>query len=101
MATKAAKESEIEQANWHWRNTMRPVRFFNLDARAGLPFFFLLIYARPITLVMTLLMTVIFWVLERMGLTFPCALRALRVWIVGQARPGWVLYRHRRMRDYG
>lgn len=101
MATKAAKESEIEQSNWHWRNTMRPVRFFNLDARAGLPFFILLVYARPVTLALTLLMTAMFWFLDRRGLTFPCALRALRVWLIGNGRPAWVIYRRRHMRDYG
>ncbi len=101
MVTKAVKESEIEQANWHWRNTMRPVRFFNLDARAGLPFFVLLIYARPVTLVLTIAITAVFWFLERTGLTFPCALRALRVWLIGEVRPAWVPYRRRRMRDYG
>ena len=38
---------------------------------------------------------------ERRGLTFPAALRAIRVFIIGRDRPGWVSYRHRRMKDYG
>jgi intracellular multiplication protein IcmT len=101
MVTKAVKESEIEQANWHWRNTMRTVRFFNLDARAALPFFILLVYARPITLFLTLLITAVFWFLERKGLSFPSALRALRVWLIGERRPAWITYRRRRMHDYG
>ena len=27
-----------ERENWHWRNSMRPVRFFMMDARAAIPF---------------------------------------------------------------
>lgn len=96
-----AQENQMEKTNWHWRNTMRPVRFFNFDARAALPFCALLVYARPITLFITIVTTIIFWWLERRGLTFPSALRALRVWMIGQERPGWVVYRRRRMKDYG
>ena len=97
----SAEDALIEKRNWHWRNTMRPVRFFSLDARAALPFFALLVYARPITLVLTIIITMIFSMLERRGLTFSSAMRALRVWIVGQNRPAWVSLRRRRMRDFG
>ena len=47
----ANKEIEAiqDQVNWHWRNSMRPVRFFAFDARAAFPFFLLLLYARLIT----------------------------------------------------
>lgn len=96
-----AEENQLEKTNWHWRNTMRTVRFFNLDARAGLPFFALLIYARPVTLFITLLVTGIFYYVERKGLTFPSALRALRVWLIGQKRPAWFSLRHRQMKDFG
>lgn len=95
------RENEIEQANWHWRNTMRSVRFFNLDARAGLMFFILLIYARPVTLFLTVATTLVFRFLEMKGLTFPAALRALRVWIVGERRPAWSSRYTRRMKDFG
>ena len=37
-----------EQVNWHWRNSMRPVRFFNFDVKAAIPLFFLLFYARQV-----------------------------------------------------
>lgn len=100
MAT-AQDDLEIEKKNWHWRNTMRPVRFFALDARAALPFFVLLVYARPITFAITATVVVFFWLLERRGLTFPSALRSIRVWLVGDRRPGWFAYIHRRMRDFG
>ena len=35
----AAQEVENlqEKMNWHWRNSMRVIRFFTFDARAALP----------------------------------------------------------------
>jgi hypothetical protein len=38
----------------------------------------------------------VFWILERRGLTFEAALRALRSWIVGRKRPA-ILKKYRRM----
>lgn len=97
----AADDTAVEKANWHWRNTMRPARFFNLDARAALPFLVLLVYARWITLIVTCLLTLFFYILEQRGLTVPAALRSIRVWFVGDFRPAWYTYAHRRMRDFG
>lgn len=97
----AEDDTIVEKANWHWRNTMRPARFFNLDARAALPFMLLLVYFRPVTLFLTVVVTAVFYYLETKGLTFPAALRALRVWFIGRDRPAWFSIRHRRMRDYG
>ena len=97
----AAEDTEIERQHWHWRTSMRPVRFFNLDARAALPFFILLFHFRITTLVLTVFITIIFHVLEHFGLPFPCALRSLRVWIVGYNRPAWVSARHRKLKDFG
>lgn len=90
-----------EKMNWHWRNSMRPVRFFGLDARAAIPFCVLLFYFRPITLALTVILTMIFVFLERRGLTFSASLRAFRRWILGQRRPAWLSYRRRRFVDYG
>lgn len=90
-----------ERANWHWRNTMRPVQFFNIDARAAIPFLLLLVYFRPITLFLTFSSTIIFIALEKRGLTFPSALRAFRSWLNGQKRPAWIAVRRRRFRDFG
>ncbi len=56
----AADDTQVEKANWHWRNSMRPARFFNLDARAALPFLLLLVYFRPISLLITLIVTMAF-----------------------------------------
>lgn len=90
-----------EKVSWHWRNSMRPVRFFNIDARAALPFCLLLVYFRPITIFLTVVSTILFIALEKRGLTFPSALRAFRSWVNGQSRPGWVIRRHRKLVDYG
>jgi intracellular multiplication protein IcmT len=92
---------DVQDQGWHWRNTMRPVRFFNLDARAALPFCVLLVYFRIVTLVLTIVITLIFWFLEKRGLIFSSAMRALRLWIVGDWRPAYMPFRYRRMRDYG
>ncbi len=100
MAT-AQDDLEVEKKNWHWRNTMRPVRFFNLDARASLMFFVLLVYCRPVTIILTIIVVAIFRILEHRGLTFPAALRSLRSWLVGDRRPGWYTYAHRRLKDFG
>ena len=97
----AADDTLEEKANWHWRNTMRPVRFFGLDARAALPFCILLVYFRPISVFLTVVITIVFVQLERQGLVFDAALRAFRSWLLGQRRPAWISLRRRRMVDYG
>lgn len=95
------EDTADERANWHWRNTMRPVRFFALDARAAIPFFILLFQFRIITLVFTLVSTIVFMMLEKRGLAFDAALRAFRSWLLGQRRPAWISYRRKRMIDFG
>jgi intracellular multiplication protein IcmT len=89
-----------DQLNWHWRNTMRPVRFFNLDARAVLPFCVLIIWARPVTLALCIMITMIFWGVEKTGLTLPASLRKLRALVVGDRRPALRLTRYRRFREF-
>tara|TARA_R110002124_G_scaffold287216_1_gene471373 strand:+ start:59933 stop:60229 length:297 start_codon:yes stop_codon:yes gene_type:complete len=90
-----------EQVNWHWRNTTRPLRFFSMDSRAALPYLILLPYARPVTLVFCVLSTITFILLEKHGLTFPSAIRALRASLVGEKRFALNRVRRRRFRDYG
>lgn len=90
-----------EQLNWHWRNSMRPVRFFNFDARAIIPFCVLLFYARISTLVISVVVTLFFWILEKKGLTFPAAIRSSRLFIFGNYRPGLTKFRHRKLKDFG
>ncbi|MBL4588915.1 MAG: IcmT/TraK family protein [Alphaproteobacteria bacterium] len=100
MAHNEAQE-QIDKMNWHWRNSMRPVRFFNFDARAALPFFLLLLHARWGTLFIVMFSTFIFWILEKNGLTFSSALRRLRLFFSGHDRPALMTFKKRRLRDYG
>jgi len=95
------EDTADEKVNWHWRNSMRPVRFFAMDVRAAIPWAVLLVYARPWTIFLAIATSVIFTSLEKRGLTFPCAMRALRSWFVGQKRPAWIQYRRRKFVDYG
>lgn len=90
-----------EQQGWHWRNTMKIVRFFNFDARAGFFVVLLLVHARLWTLGLLITVLMVFWILERKGLTFMAALRSLRVWVLGPYRPAWIWTRRRKLRDTG
>ena len=86
---------------WHWRDTMRIIRFFGLDARAVLPFCVLIVYLRPVSLAICLLSTVAFVYLEKKGFTVPSAMRAFRVWIIGKKRPAVLSIHKRKFNDYG
>lgn len=98
----ATDDTIQEKANWHWRNTMMPVRFFNLDARAAIPFCLLLLRLTSLPLwTLALVNLFVFRYLERKGLTFPAAMRAIRSKINGPVRPAWISLRHRSLRDFG
>lgn len=99
----AAQELDnlTEKVNWHWRNTMRTVRFLAFDARAALPLPLLLVYARTSTFMLMIASLLLFRYLERKGLTFPSALRSMRSWLVGKDRPGWIGVETRKFIDYG
>jgi intracellular multiplication protein IcmT len=86
---------------WHWRNTMKPARFFHFDARVSYFLLLVLLHARLWTLELMLAVGCIFWILERKGLFFAAALRALRVWFIGKYRPAWIFSRRRKMLDTG
>lgn len=94
-----------DKLNWHWRNSMRTVRFFAFDARASITFPLLLVYARPSTIILTVVVLFFFRFLEQRGLTFPAALRTFRgevnslFW--GEERPGWVGAYRRSFKDFG
>ncbi len=89
------KEIENIEAklNWHWRDSMRTIRFFSFDARCAILVPVWLLYLRWSTIIISIIVFYIFRYLENKGLTFPTALRALRCWMVGNDRPGliWVL----------
>lgn len=93
--------AEGSDYGWHWRNSMKPVRFFRFDARAGFCFIILLIHARVWTLCLTAVVFAIFWVFERKGLSFSAAVRAIRLWFIGPYRPAWIYSRRRKMLDTG
>lgn len=90
-----------EQLNWHWRNSMRPIRFFSLDARSALPLCFLLPFPRVTTLVLSVVFIVFFVFLEKKGLTFMAAMRASRGLMFGDHRPALMTFKYRKLRDFG
>ncbi len=85
----------------HWRNSQKIARFFVFDARV---FFLLLAFMFHIaywTLALAITAIIFFYILERVGLTFESALRAIRAWILGQDRPAVSRLLRRRWIDYG
>jgi len=94
--------NEIQtEGDFHWRNAMREVRFFSIDARASVFLFFFLLHMRLWTLILVVGAMVAFYMLERMGLHFSAAFRAFRCWIFGKIRPAFIWTRRRKMIDYG
>lgn len=89
------------QLNWHWRDSMRTVRFFSFDARVAFLVPVWLLYLRWSTIILSFIVFYIFRFLENKGLTFPAALRALRSWFVGRIRPGDVGVTAHKFIDYG
>lgn len=90
-----------QQAAFHWRNTMRPVRFFIFDGRAGFFLVIFIVHARVSTFALLCVVFTYFWILERKGLSFAAALRATRVWFIGAKRPAWIYTRRRKLVDTG
>ena len=92
----------ITSEEFHWRNSMRPLRFFAFDAKVCIFLIALLFYPRYITLGAFVAAMVLFSALEQRGLLFDPALRAFRTWLYGARRPGWMWFRKKRkMIDYG
>ncbi len=85
----------------HWRNTQKPARFFMFDARVFIAIFVFLIHARAWTFALVVLAMLFFWIMERRGLTFEAAMRALRVWILGRNRPATLGGKRRYWIDFG
>jgi intracellular multiplication protein IcmT len=88
-------------AEWHWRNTMKPVRFFQFDGRAGFFLVLFIVHARKSTLALLVVVFGFFYLLERKGLGFDAAIRATRVWFIGADRPAWVFTKRRKLLDTG
>ena len=97
------KELENIEAkmNWHWRDTMRPIRFLGFDARVAFLIPVWLVYLRWSTIILSFMVFYVFKFLENKGLTFPAALRSLRCWILGRERPGQIGVNRHKFIDYG
>ncbi len=97
------KELENIEAklNWHWRDTMRTIRFMGFDARVAFLIPVWLIYLRWSTIILSFAVFYTFKFLENKGLTFPSAIRALRSWMVGRDRPGLTGFSNHKFVDYG
>lgn len=87
--------------DYHWRNTMKPVRFFFLDARVAAFLMLFILHMRLWTFLLFVGVSLFFFMLERKGLIFSAALRTFRTWILGKRRPAWLWYRGKKFRDYG
>ena len=90
------------EMDYHWRNSMKPVRFFMVDARASV--FLIVVILRMFhwwSWALFLTMLLFFWMLEKKGLPFDAALRSFRTWILGARRPAWLWIRKRKFHDYG
>lgn len=76
----------------HWRDSSRQTRFFFVDALAALPVFLTLLHIKLWTFLTTMLIMVIFGILERFKFTVPVFFRWLKCFIGGNvklARPWW------------
>lgn len=89
------------QINWHWRDSMRTIRFFGFDARVAFLIPVWLLYLRTSTIIISVIVFYLFKFLENKGLTFPAALRSLRSWLVGRTRPGTPGLTPHQFIDYG
>ncbi|MDH5722453.1 MAG: IcmT/TraK family protein [Alphaproteobacteria bacterium] len=97
------KELENLEAkmNWHWRDTMRTVRFLSFDGRCALLVPVWLFYLRWSTIIISFIIFYVFRFFENKGLRFPSALRAFRSWMVGRKRSGLLGVQKHRFIDYG
>lgn len=87
--------------NWHWRDSMRTVRFLGFDARVAFLIPVWLLYLRWSTIVISFMVFYLFKFLENRGLTFPASLRAFRSWLIGRTRPSITGITQHRFIDYG
>lgn len=89
----------------HWRNTYKPVKFFFMDVRVGVVIALSLIHLKYWTIGLDLAVIALGYYIERSGLGFMAAVRAVRSWLAGTYRPAGpprkvrhaVDYEHRRL----
>lgn len=95
----ADENQNNEYIGWHWRNSQKTPRFWRFDARAAVVILLVVLFPRTWTIVLCIVTNILFWLLERKGLTFSAALRAFRVWILGPKRPAYFWTDRRKMTD--
>lgn len=84
----------------HYRDTYRPAKFLFLDVRVGVVIFASLVHVRYWTLGLDVIVIALSWYVERIGLGFMGALRAVRAWMTGSYRPAMRVQKIRRRVDY-
>ncbi len=97
------KELENIEAklNWHWRDSMRTIRFLSFDGRVAFLIPVWLLYLRWSTIIISFIVFYVFRFFENRGLSFPAAIRALRSWLVGRERPGLLRSGRHEFIDWG
>jgi len=85
----------------HWRDTYRPARFFFLDVRAGVVVLCTLVWIRPWTVAVAVMSVALAFYLERIGMSVPSAMRALRSHLAGRIRPALGYHKIRKPIDFG
>ncbi len=84
----------------HFRNTYRPARFFFMDVRVGVIVLASMMHVRFYTISIDLIAIGIAWYVERLGMTLPGAVRALRAWVAGPYRPAQNAHKIRHKADF-
>jgi intracellular multiplication protein IcmT len=84
----------------HFRNTYKPARFFFMDVRVGVIVLASMMHIRFYTISLDFITIVLAWYVERLGMTIPGAVRALRAWVAGPYRPAQNAHKVRRKVDY-
>ena len=90
-----------DQGDYHWRNSMRPTRFFAFDSRAALAILLVIVHIREWTIVLAIVTMAAFWLAERRGYGLEAALRRVRAILLGPRRPATVFSARRTLNDYG
>ena len=73
--------------HFHWRDTYRYPKFFTFDARSTIPLLIMLLHLSWWTLGLSVGVMIFFFLLDRRGLDFASALRAMRRIVAGKHRP--------------
>ena len=76
----------MEAPNAPWRDTMRPVRFYAIDARLLIPMALWLFVPTWWTTAAVILTAVAFRIAEARGYRLGTAFRAVRAWTAGRRR---------------